>query len=154
MLQVAGVDRVISVDLHTGQIQGFFDRPFDHLTALPLLAEWVRREINGDVVIVSPDAGRVKMTEKFASSLQSDVAILYKRRSDERTSPETLAVVGDVAGRTCLLVDDMIDTAGTICGGVDLLKAEGAGDVYVMATHGIFSGLPSTASRTPRSSGS
>lgn len=141
MLSAAGVDRVMSVDLHTGQIQGFFDQPFDHLTALPLLAEWVRREIVGDVVIVSPDAGRVKVTEKFASMLQSDVAILYKRRSAESHNvSETLAVVGDVAGRRTVLVDDMIDTAGTICGGVDLLKEQGATEVYVLATHGLFSG--------------
>ncbi|MCC7078828.1 MAG: ribose-phosphate diphosphokinase [Acidimicrobiia bacterium] len=141
MLSAAGVDRVMSVDLHTGQIQGFFDMPFDHLTALPLLAEWVRREIVGDVVIVSPDAGRVKVTEKFASMLQSDVAILYKRRSAEAHNvSETLAVVGDVAGRRTVLVDDMIDTAGTICGGIDLLKAQGATEVYVLATHGLFSG--------------
>lgn len=141
MLSAAGVDRVMSVDLHTGQIQGFFDQPFDHLTALPLLAEWVRREIVGDVVIVSPDAGRVKVTEKFASMLQSDVAILYKRRSAESHNvSETLAVVGDVAGRRTVLVDDMIDTAGTICGGVDLLKDRGATEVYVLATHGLFSG--------------
>ncbi|MCE7885836.1 MAG: ribose-phosphate diphosphokinase, partial [Actinobacteria bacterium ATB1] len=136
MLSAAGVDRVMSVDLHTGQIQGFFDQPFDHLTALPLLAEWVRREIVGDVVIVSPDAGRVKVTEKFASMLQSDVAILYKRRSAESHNvSETLAVVGDVTGRRTVLVDDMIDTAGTICGGVDLLKDRGATEVYVLATH-------------------
>lgn len=141
MLSAAGVDRVMSVDLHTGQIQGFFDQPFDHLTALPLLAEWVRREIVGDVVIVSPDAGRVKVTEKFASMLQSDVAILYKRRSAESHNvSETLAVVGDVTGRRTVLVDDMIDTAGTICGGVDLLKDRGATEVYVLATHGLLSG--------------
>lgn len=140
MITAAGADRVISVDLHTGQIQGFFDYPFDHLTALPLLAEWVRREIAGDVVVVSPDAGRVKVTEKIASMLQSDVAILYKRRStDVRNESETLAVVGDVEGRHCILVDDMIDTAGTICGAARLLKEKGAREVDALATHGIFS---------------
>lgn len=139
MLSSAGADRVMSVDLHTGQIQGFFDLPFDHLTAVPMLAEWVRYEIQGDVVIVSPDAGRVKVTEKLASMLESDVAILYKRHHTDVQKTETLAVVGDVAGRRCVLVDDMIDTAGTICGGVDLLKSEGAAEVYVLATHGLFS---------------
>ncbi len=140
-LSAAGADRVISVDLHSGQIQGFFDQPFDHLTALPLLANWVRSEIPGDVVIVSPDAGRVKMAEKFASQLHSDVAILYKRRrTDVRNVSEALAVIGDVSGRTCILVDDMIDTAGTIVGGAELLKSEGAASVYALATHGVLSG--------------
>ncbi|MBX7160502.1 MAG: ribose-phosphate diphosphokinase [Acidimicrobiia bacterium] len=140
MLSAAGAGRVISVDLHTGQIQGFFDFPFDHLTALPLLADWVRNEVRGDVVVVSPDAGRVKVTERMASMLQSDVAILYKRRStDVRNQSETLAVVGDVEGRHCILVDDMIDTAGTICGAATLLKDHGAVEVDALATHGIFS---------------
>lgn len=140
MLTAAGAGRVISVDLHTGQIQGFFDFPFDHLTALPLLADWVRTEVPGDVVVVSPDAGRVKVTERMASMLQSDVAILYKRRStDVRNESETLAVVGDVEGRHCILVDDMIDTAGTICGAATLLKDHGAVEVDALATHGIFS---------------
>ncbi|MFN8103896.1 MAG: ribose-phosphate diphosphokinase [Acidimicrobiia bacterium] len=140
MLTAAGAGRVISVDLHTGQIQGFFDFPFDHLTALPLLADWVRNEVPGDVVVVSPDAGRVKVTERMASMLQSDVAILYKRRStDVRNESETLAVVGDVEGRHCILVDDMIDTAGTICGAAALLKDQGAQEVDALATHGIFS---------------
>ncbi len=141
LFQATGVDRVISVDLHTGQIQGFFNRPFDHLTALPLLAEWVRQEIQEDVIVVSPDAGRVKMVEKFASEIESDVAILYKRRSAKlHNVSEALAVVGNVSGKTCLLIDDMIDTAGTICGAARLLKEHGAGDVYALATHGIFSG--------------
>lgn len=141
MLSAAGAERVISVDLHTGQIQGFFDFPFDHLTALPLLADWVRNEVPGDVVVVSPDAGRVKVTERMASMLQSDVAILYKRRStDVRNESETLAVVGDVEGRHCILVDDMIDTAGTICGAATLLKDHGAAGVDALATHGILSG--------------
>ncbi len=141
MLAAAGADRVISVDLHTGQIQGFFDAPFDHLTALPILANWIRQEIAGDIVIVSPDAGRVKMAESFAAELHSDVAILYKRRSvDARNKSDTLAVIGDVAGRCCLLVDDMIDTAGTVCGGAELLMEQGASEVYALATHGILSG--------------
>lgn len=141
MLSAAGAGRVISVDLHTGQIQGFFDFPFDHLTALPLLADWVRNEVRGDVVVVSPDAGRVKVTERMASMLQSDVAILYKRRStDVRNQSETLAVVGDVEGRHCILVDDMIDTAGTITSAASLLSDRGAREVFVVATHAVLSG--------------
>jgi ribose-phosphate pyrophosphokinase len=141
MLSAAGADRVMSLDLHTQQIQGFFDQPFDHLTALPLMAEWVRRSIPGDIVVVSPDAGRVKVSEKFAAMLESNVAILYKKRSaDAHNQSETLAVIGDVKGRRCVVVDDMIDTAGTICGGVELLKEQGASEVYVLATHGLFSG--------------
>lgn len=141
LLSSAGADRVISVDLHTGQIQGFFSTPFDHLTAMPVLADWVRREIKSEVVVVAPDAGRVKTTERFASTLQSDVALVYKRRSVEaRNETESLAVVGDVEGRNCLIVDDMIDTAGTICGAAMQLRDAGAEDVIALATHGIFSG--------------
>ncbi len=141
LLTSAGADRVISIDVHTGQIQGFFDTPFDHLTAMPLLAEWVRREIVSDVVIVAPDAGRVKAAEKFAAALQSDVAIIYKRRSpDKRNVSDSLAIVGDVVGRTVVIVDDMIDTSGTICGAAQLILDEGATEVYALATHGLFSG--------------
>ena len=142
MYEVAGVDRIMSVDLHTGQIQGFFDDPFDHLTALPLLQQWIEENVSPDErVIVSPDAGRVRLTEKFASHLSSPIAILHKRRDPSKHNvSETLEVVGEVEGKTAILVDDMIDTAGTICGAAALLKERGAKRVVAAATHPVFSG--------------
>ncbi len=137
----AGVDRIMSVDLHTGQIQGFFEDPFDHLTALPLLQRWIAENVDQeDRVIVSPDAGRVRLAEKYATHLSCPIAILQKRRSPtEHNVSESLEVVGDVDGRTAILVDDMIDTAGTITGAADLLKERGADTVIACATHPIFS---------------
>ncbi|MCA1691149.1 MAG: ribose-phosphate diphosphokinase [Acidimicrobiales bacterium] len=140
MLSTAGVDRVVSVDLHSGQIQGFFDVPVDHLTAMPILADYVQQNVGEDVVIVSPDAGRVKLAERFSSHLGASLAIIHKRR--EMTSAnrvEALDVVGDVDGRVCVLIDDMIDTAGTVCAAAEQLRAHGAVEVHAMATHGIFS---------------
>jgi ribose-phosphate pyrophosphokinase len=142
MFEVAGVDRVMSVDLHTGQIQGFFDDPFDHLTALPLLQQWIDENVPAEArTIVSPDAGRVRLTEKFASHLNSPIAILHKRRDpSQHNVSESLEVIGEVDGRTAILVDDMIDTAGTICGAAKLLKERGATKVIACATHPILSG--------------
>ncbi|WP_281175529.1 ribose-phosphate diphosphokinase [Nitriliruptor alkaliphilus] len=142
MYEAAGVDRIMSVDLHTGQIQGFYDDPFDALTALPLLVEWVKENTSPDErVIVSPDAGRVRLTEKFAGHVGSSIAILHKRRDPEQQNVSvTLDVIGDVAGKTAILVDDMIDTAGTICGAAKLLKERGAARVIALATHPLFSG--------------
>jgi ribose-phosphate pyrophosphokinase len=142
MYEAAGVDRIMSVDLHTGQIQAFFDDPFDALTALPLLVEWVKDNTSVEErVIVSPDAGRVRLTEKFAGHVGSSIAILHKRRDPEKQNvTETLDVIGDVAGKTAILVDDMIDTAGTICGAAKLLKERGAERVIACATHPLFSG--------------
>jgi ribose-phosphate pyrophosphokinase len=140
ILTVAGADRVLTVDLHTSQIQGFFDKPVDHLTALPLLADFLGKKFGDDLVIVSPDSGRVRVAEKFASRLHSAVAFLHKRRRpDQRNVSETLEVVGEVRGRRCVLVDDMIDTAGTITGGAQVLIDSGAEEVYAAATHGILS---------------
>jgi ribose-phosphate pyrophosphokinase len=140
MLMTAGVDRVVSVDLHSGQIQGFFDVPVDHLTAMPVLTDYVSAHLGDNVVIVSPDAGRVKVAERFAQNVHADLAIIHKRRVRGRAnSVEALQVVGDVAGRVCVLVDDMIDTAGTICAAADQLLAHGASEVYAMATHGVLS---------------
>ncbi len=145
--EAAGADRVISVDLHTGQIQGFFDVPFDHLTALPLLAEHFADLLEEDFVIVSPDAGRVRLAEKWAQymleyhGLNGQVAFLHKRRSgDKRNVSETLAVVGEVDGKVCVIVDDMIDTAGTLVNGGEALIAAGATEVYAAATHAVLSG--------------
>ncbi len=140
MLTVAGADRMVSVDLHSGQIQGFFDMPVDHLTAMPVLTEWVEANLGSDVVVVSPDAGRFKVAERFAQHLDADVGSVAKRRPRGLANQvEALDVMGDVAGRVCVLVDDMIDTAGTICAAADQLVAHGATEVYAMATHGVLS---------------
>ncbi len=142
MFKVAGVDRMISLDLHTGQIQGFFDGPFDHLTALPLLVQWIQANVPADNrVIVSPDAGRVSLTEKFATHLSSPIAILHKTRDpNKHNESESREVIGDVEGKTAIIIDDMIDTAGTICGSAKLLKERGAARVIAMASHAVFSG--------------
>ncbi len=142
LYEAVGVDRIMSVDLHTGQIQGFFDNPFDHLTALPLLEQWITENTDPQRrVIVSPDAGRVRLTEKFAGHLGAPIAILHKRRDPSRHNvAETLDVIGDVDGRTAVLIDDMIDTAGTIVGAAALLKERGAERVIACATHPLFSG--------------
>jgi ribose-phosphate pyrophosphokinase len=142
LYEAVGVDRIMSVDLHTGQIQGFFHNPFDHLTALPLLEQWITENTDpARRVIVSPDAGRVRLTEKFAGHLGAPIAILHKRRDPTRHNvAETLDVIGDVEGRTAVLIDDMIDTAGTIVGAAALLMERGAERVIACATHPLFSG--------------
>ncbi len=143
LFKTAGADRLMAVDLHTAQIQGFFDGPVDHLFALPLLAGYVRRKYgHEDLVVVSPDTGRVRTAEQWADALGGlDIAFVHKTHNIDATN-EVVAnrVVGDVAGRFCLLIDDMIDTAGSITKAAELLFAEGATDVFVAATHGIFSG--------------
>ncbi len=138
----AGVDRVIGVDLHSGQIQGFFDVPFDHLTAFPVLEDYVARNIDSaNLVVVAPDAGRVKTAERFAHRIGADIAFAHKRRSREQAHQvEVDEVIGEVEGRHCVIIDDMIDTAGTVCAAADLLKRRGASDCWIMATHGILSG--------------
>ncbi|MGI8775725.1 MAG: ribose-phosphate diphosphokinase [Actinomycetota bacterium] len=145
--EAAGTDRVLSVDLHTGQIQGFFDAPFDHLTALPLLGDHVSAWVDEDYVIVSPDAGGVRLADKYVQHLSEfhnklgQVAFLHKkRRKDARNMIETLAVVGEVEGKVCVIVDDMIDTAGTLTSGAESLVAAGAKEVYAAATHAVLSG--------------
>ena len=141
MLAAAGADRIVSVDLHSGQIQGFFNGPFDHLTAAGVLREYVRQHIGTDVIIVSPDAGRVKTAERYVRKLGSGLAIVHKTRSkSQKNSVEALSVVGDVAGRRCVLIDDMVDTAGTIVAAATILKSQGAAEIYVLTTHGVFSG--------------
>jgi ribose-phosphate pyrophosphokinase len=136
----AGVDRIVSVDLHTGQIQGFLNEPLDHLTALPLLVDWVDQHWGHDeVVVVSPDAGRVRLAEKFQRQLAgSTIAIVHKTREAHNVA-EALAVVGEVEGRTCVLVDDMIDTAGTMCSAARALADRGAMRVVAAATHPVLS---------------
>jgi ribose-phosphate pyrophosphokinase len=140
MLSVAGADRVVSVDLHSGQIQGFFDVPFDHLTAMPVLLDYLKSSGEKDIVVVAPDAGRVKVAERFSQLLNMDLALIHKRRPRNSINEvEALHVVGDVNNRLCVLIDDMIDTAGTICAGAQMLRESGAKEVWAMATHGIFS---------------
>ncbi len=141
LLQSAGADRIITIDLHSGQIQGFFNGPVDHLTALPVLADYIRENYPGDLVVVAPDAGRVKAAEKLAGVLGQSLAFLHKRRSrDVANQVEVREVVGEVDGRLCVLIDDIIDTAGTIVQGAEVLVANGAQRVVAAATHGIFSG--------------
>src|SRR6266705_5860721 len=141
LFRVAGADRIITMDLHSGQIQGFFDGPVDHLTALPVLADYIRENEQGELVVVAPDAGRVKSAEKLAGMLGQPLAFLHKRRSREVANQvEVHEVVGEVAGRHCVMIDDMIDTAGTIVKGAEVLVANGAERVTAAATHGIFSG--------------
>jgi ribose-phosphate pyrophosphokinase len=140
LLQTAGADRMVSVDLHTGQVQGFSDKPFDHLTALPIFTDYLAQKVSGDLTVVSPDAGGVKRAEKFARHLGAEVAFVYKRRSaDSHNQSAALAVVGEVEGRHAIIVDDMIDTAGTVCNAASMLTAKGALSVRVVATHGLFS---------------
>jgi ribose-phosphate pyrophosphokinase len=140
LLSIAGADRVVSVDLHSGQIQGFFDAPFDHLVAMPILVQELRRHGTKGLVVVSPDAGRVKVAERFSQHLGADLAFVHKRRPRGAANlVEALDVVGEVQGRRCVLVDDMIDTAGTICAAAELLVERGASDVWAMATHGVLS---------------
>jgi ribose-phosphate pyrophosphokinase len=140
MFKVAGADRIISVDLHSGQIQGFFDGPVDHLMAMPVLCHFLER-LGDDLVVVSPDAGRVKVAERYAQILHADLAIVHKRRvKGMKNSVEARDVVGDVHGRTCVLIDDMIDTAGTIVAAAEQLRDHGAAEVYAACTHAVFSG--------------
>lgn len=141
LFTAAGANRLVAVDLHTAQIQGFFDGPVDHLTALPVLSDYLATALRGERVVVAPDAGRVKLAQRFANVLDADIAIIDKRRPrGTHNVAQALEVVGDVRGRTCVLVDDMIDTAGTITSSAELLVARGARDVYVAATHGVLSG--------------
>jgi ribose-phosphate pyrophosphokinase len=140
MFAVAGAQRLMSVDLHSGQIQGFFNGPVDHLTAMPVLVDYMS-QLEGDLVVVSPDAGRVKVAERYSNMLHADLAIIHKRRlKGEKNVVEARDVIGDVAGRTCVLIDDMIDTAGTIVAAAEQLHEKGAARILAATTHGVFSG--------------
>jgi ribose-phosphate pyrophosphokinase len=142
MFKTAGADRLMSVDLHTAQIQGFFDGPVDHLWALPLLADHVGKRVDrSNITIVSPDAGRVRVADLWSDRLGAPLAIIHKRRDPNVPNQVKVhEVVGDVEGRTCVLVDDLIDTAGTIVQAAEALKANGASDVIATATHAVLSG--------------
>ena len=143
MFKVAGADRIMTVDLHTAQIQGFFDGPVDHLFAMPVLSEHVKRVYaDHDLVVVSPDSGRVRLAERWAEALGgTPVAFIHKTR-DPRRPNEARAnrVVGEIHGRLCVVIDDMIDTGSTIAKAAQALLAQGAKDVVVAATHGVLSG--------------
>ncbi len=138
ILATAGANRIVTFNLHSGQVQGFFNGPFDHLTATPVLADQIRRKFDKDLVMVSPDAGGVKLAERYASRLNADLAIVHKRRPRDNEA-EAMHLIGEVEGRHCVIVDDMIDTAGTVCAAADVLKSKGAKTVSIAATHGIFS---------------
>lgn len=141
LFRVAGATRLMSVDLHTPQIQGFFDGPVDHLWALPLLADHVASTFGTEnLTVVSPDSGRVRVADIWADRLATPLAIVHKRRDpDKPNQVQVNEIVGDVSGRDCILVDDMIDTGGTILAAAKALKANGAARVIVAATHGVFS---------------
>ncbi|MEH0110289.1 ribose-phosphate diphosphokinase [Tersicoccus sp. MR15.9] len=142
LYRTAGADRLMSVDLHTAQIQGFFDGPVDHLMAIPLLADYVRTRVDVDeVTVVSPDTGRVRVAEQWAERL-GGAPLAFVHKSRDITVPNQAVskqVVGQIEGRTCVLIDDMIDTGGTIAGAVNVLKQAGARDVIIAATHAVFS---------------
>ena len=141
MFAAAGAHRLMSVDLHSGQIQGFFDGPFDHLVATPVLVDYLAGKMPKDLVVVSPDAGRVKVAERYANMLHADLAIVHKRRVyGAKNAVEAKEVVGNVEGRTCVLIDDMIDTGGTLVAAAEQLVEQGAREVCAAATHGVLSG--------------
>ena len=142
LFKAAGADRLMAVDLHTAQIQGFFDGPVDHLWALPVLATHIQENYDARrMTVVSPDAGRVRVADVWSDKLGASLAIIHKRRDpDVANKVKVHEVVGDVAGRTCLIVDDMIDTAGTITQAAEALLEAGAAEVIVAATHAVLSG--------------
>ena len=146
LLEHSGASRLITADLHAGQIQGFFDIPVDHLTAVPLLANYFKENFPSEikreeVVVVAPDVGGVVRARRFAVTLNADLAIVDKRRShDVANLCEVMEIIGDVEGKVAILIDDIIDTAGTICNAAAALKERGAQKVYACATHGVLSG--------------
>ncbi|WP_433508302.1 ribose-phosphate diphosphokinase [Pseudonocardia halophobica] len=143
MFKTAGADRIMTVDLHTAQIQGFFDGPVDHLFALPVLAEHIKqRYSDADLAVVSPDSGRVRLAERWAETLGgTPLAFIHKTRDPLKPNEaKANRVVGEIEGRTCVVIDDMIDTGGTVAKTVEVLLKEGARDVIIAATHGVLSG--------------
>ncbi|HEY9524297.1 MAG TPA: ribose-phosphate diphosphokinase, partial [Thermopolyspora sp.] len=142
LFKTAGANRLMAVDLHTPQIQGFFDGPVDHLFALPVLSRYLNDKLDpAATTVVSPDTGRVRLAERWAEKLGTPVAFIHKRRDlDVANEVKVFEVVGQVKGRTCVVIDDMIDTGGTICKAADALYERGAVDVIVAVTHAVFSG--------------
>lgn len=139
MLETAGIDSITTIDLHQGQIQGFFEKPVNHLTALNLFADYFEGLGLDNLCVVSPDVGRAKAAKKLSDLLNADLAIMHKGRPKHNVA-EITSIIGDVEGKNCILNDDMIDTAGTICAGMKVLKDRGAKSVHVSATHPVFSG--------------
>lgn len=139
LLTTAGVNRVVTVDLHAAQIQGFFDIPVDEMQALPLLIKYFRKKKVQDLCVVSPDHGGATRARKMSEAFDCPIAIIDKRRPKPNVA-EVMGIIGNVEGKNCILIDDMIDTAGTIIAGVDMLKQKGAKDVYIACTHGVLSG--------------
>jgi len=139
MMSVAGIDRLLTMDLHAGQIQGFFDIPVDHLYAAPVMLDEIRQQNFSDLIIVSPDAGGTERARAFAKRLHAGLAIIDKRRSGPNVA-EVMHIIGDVKGKNCVIIDDMIDTAGTLCAAATALQEQGVADVYACATHGVLSG--------------
>ena len=139
LLTTAGVNRVVTVDLHAAQIQGFFDIPVDEVQALPLLIKYFRKKKVQDLCVVSPDHGGATRARKMSEAFDCPIAIIDKRRPKPNVA-EVMGIIGNVEGKNCILIDDMIDTAGTITAGVDMLKQKGAKDVYIACTHGVLSG--------------
>lgn len=139
MLMAVGVRRVLCMDLHAGQIQGFFNIPVDHLYAAPVILEYIKKTFDDNVIMVSPDAGGVERTRAFAKRLNSGLAIIDKRR-DKPNECEAMHVIGDVRGKTAILMDDMVDTAGTLCAGAATLIANGANEVHACCSHPVLSG--------------
>lgn len=140
MLTVAGADRMVSIDLHAGQIMGFFDKPVDHLVAMPVLLDYLRANAPDDLVVVSPDAGRIKVADRASQHLGADLAFVHKRRPKGQPGVvEARGVIGDVEGRPCVVIDDMIDSGATIVAAAEILKQHGATDVWCAATHALLS---------------
>jgi ribose-phosphate pyrophosphokinase len=139
LITAAGADRVLAMDLHVGQIQGFFDIPVDHLYAMPVFLEYMRDKNLQDVVVVSPDAGGVERARAFAKRLDADLAIIDKRRPRANVA-DVMNVIGDVKGKTAILLDDMVDTAGTLCKDAEALKSFGAKKIFAATSHGVLSG--------------
>jgi ribose-phosphate pyrophosphokinase len=139
MMMVVGVRRVLAMDLHAGQIQGFFNIPVDHLYAAPILVKYIKEEIKDDIIMVSPDAGGVERTRAYAKRLDADLAIIDKRR-ERANEAQAMNVIGDVSGKKAIILDDMVDTAGTLCAAADMLIGAGAKEVYACCSHGVLSG--------------
>jgi ribose-phosphate pyrophosphokinase len=139
LLTTAGVDRVITIDLHSPQIQGFFDIPVDHLYAAPVLVDYIKKRGIRDFVVVSPDVGNVRRARSYASRLESQLAIIDKRRPEPNVS-KVMNIIGEVDGKNIFIFDDMIDTAGTLVGAADALKKRGVGNIYACCTHPVLSG--------------
>ena len=140
LIQVAGASRILIMDLHAAQIQGFFDIPVDHFEALPIFADYFKKKDLSDVVVVSPDHGGVTRARNLARALDNKPIAIIDKRRPEPNKAEVMNIIGDIQGKTCIMIDDMIDTAGSICAGAQALIDAGAKEVYACATHPIFSG--------------